>query len=298
MRVHVIGNAVMDEALAVGEWPTPGASILCRPLASGPGGKGLNQAVVLARAGMAVRLVAGVGEDARGATIRAALAGEPLALRLVVLPGQATDASIVLSGPDGDNCNITTTECAGALTPEMVAEAVREGAAGDALLVQGNLSEAATRAALEAADRRGMVRVMNPSPLRPWQAGLLADCEAVFVNAAEAAALTGREGVEAARALRGMGAAEVVVTRGAGGAFVSGPGGIAEAPAERVAVRDTTGAGDAFLGAALASALLRRSAIDAVALRAGARAAAVAVSRAGAFAALPTGAELMGIMRR
>ena len=88
MRVHVIGNAAIDEALAVEEWPTPGASILCRPLASGPGGKGLNQAVVLARAGVSARLVAGMGDDARGAAIRAAMASEPLALRLVAMPGR------------------------------------------------------------------------------------------------------------------------------------------------------------------------------------------------------------------
>lgn len=295
MRVHVIGNAAIDEALAVEEWPMPGASILCRPLASGPGGKGLNQAVALARAGMPTRLVAAVGDDPRGAAIRAALAAEPLEPGLVTMPGQATDASIVLKAADGDNCNITTTGCAAALTPEMVRAALRAAAVGDALLVQGNLSEAATRAALEAAAARGMMRVMNPSPLRPWQAGLLASCEAIFVNESEARELTAGAGVVAFHA---AGVAEVVVTRGAAGAFVSGPGGIAEVPAAPVAVRDTTGAGDAFLGAALASALLRRSAIDAVALRAGAKAAAIAVSRAGAFAALPTAAELAAIMRR
>lgn len=298
MRVHVIGNAAVDEALAVEEWPTPGASILCRPQASGPGGKGLNQAVVLARAGVAARLVAGIGDDARGGAIRAALASEPLALGLVELPGKATDASLVLLTPDGDNCNITTTECAGALTPAGVGEALRDAASGDLLLLQGNLSEATTRAALEAAGSQGMTRVVNPSPLRPWQAGLLAACETIFVNAAEAAALAGSEGVDAARVLHDRGVAHVVVTRGAAGALVSGPGGIAEVPAEPVAVRDTTGAGDAFLGAALASALLRRTMIDAAALHAGARAAAIAVSRSGAFAALPTTAELAAIMRR
>ena len=290
MRVHVIGNAVFDEALAVEEWPVPGASILCRPLASGPGGKGLNQAVALARAGVAVRLVAGVGDDARGAAIRAALAGEPLALGLVTMAGKATDASLVLSAPDGDNCNITTTECAGALTAVDVREALDAGAPGDVLLVQGNLSEGTTRAALEAAGARGMVRVMNPSPLRDWQAGLLGLCEQVFVNAAEATALGG------AAAFHAAGVDAVVVTRGAAGALVSGPGGVVEVAAEAAAVRDTTGAGDAFLGGALASALLREAAIDAAALRAGAQAAAVTVSRAGAFAALPTRAEFAAIM--
>jgi len=298
MRVHVIGNVAFDETLAVGQWPVPGASILCRPVAGGPGGKGLNQAVALARAGVDVRLAAGIGEDARGAAIRAALAVEPLALALAAMPTRATDASIVLSAPDGDNCNITTTECAGALSPEAVRAALAEAAVGDALLVQGNLTEAATRAALEAAGAGGMVRVVNPSPLRPWWVGLVGDCEVLFVNASEARALTGREGVEAARALNAAGVNEVVLTRGAEGALVSGPGGVVEVAAEAADVQDTTAAGDAFLGAALASALLRRSAIDAVALRAGARAAAVAVSRAGAFAALPTVEELAAIMRR
>ncbi len=60
-----------------------------------------------------------------------------------------------------------------------------------------------------------------------------------------------------------------MLTLGAAGAMVSGPGGVAEVPAEAAAVRDTTGAGDAFLGGALASALLRGGALDAEALRAG-----------------------------
>jgi ribokinase len=298
MRVHVIGNAAFDEVLAVEEWPVPGASILCGPLASGPGGKGLNQAVALARAGLAVRLVAGVGDDARGAAIRAALASEPLTLGLVAMPCRATDVSIVLSAPCGDNCNITTTECAGALTPEAVRAALDEAAVGDALLVQGNLTEAATCAALDAADALGMVRVVNPSPLRPWWTELASDCEALFVNAGEARSLTGREGPAAARALNAAGVNEVVLTRGAEGALVSGPGGVADVAAEPAEVRDTTAAGDAFLGGALASAFLRGAAIDATALRVGAKAAAIAVSRAGAFAALPTVAEFAAIMRR
>lgn len=290
MRVHVIGNAAFDEALAVGTWPVPGASILCRPLASGPGGKGLNQAVALARAGLAVRLVAGVGDDARGAAIRAALAGEPLEAALVAMPGRATDASLVLSAPDGDNCNITTTDCAGALAPAAARAAAAAAAAGDVLLVQGNLTEAATRAALAEARARGVATVMNPSPLRDWQATLLGLCDRVFVNEAESAALGG------VAALHAAGVAEVVVTRGARGAAVSDRAGVVEVPAEAAAVVDTTGAGDAFLGGALASALLRGTAVDAVALAAGAKAAAVAVSRAGAFAALPTSAEFGAIL--
>lgn len=289
MRVHVIGNAVVDEALAVEEWPTPGASILCRPLASGPGGKGLNQAVALARAGVEVRLVSAVGRDARGASLRAALASEPLEAWLVEVVKGGTDVSIVLGAPGGDNCNITTTECTRALAGPVLERALAEAAAGDVVLVQGNLSAEATGAALRLAGAKGMSRVMNPSPLRDGQAGLLGLCERVFVNEAESAALGG------IAALHAAGVGEVVVTRGAAGALVSGPAGIVEVPAEPAIVRDTTGAGDAFLGGALGSALLRGSAVDAAALRTGARAAAIAVSRVGAFASLPTLAEFATI---
>jgi ribokinase len=292
MRVHVIGNAAFDEALAVETWPVPGASILCRPLARGPGGKGLNQAVALARSGMAVRLVAMIGDDPRGAAIRAALDGEPLDAWLPEIGGGATDASLVLSAPDGDNCNVTTAECAGALLPALAMQALAGATPGDVLLVQGNLREDTTRTALTEARARGMTTVMNPSPLRDWQAGLLGLCARVFVNEAEAAALGGVAAMHAA------GVTEVVVTRGGAGALVSGPEGVADVAAEAAAVRDTTGAGDTFLGASLASALLRGAPLDAAALRAGARAAAIAVAREGAFAALPTQAEFADVMRR
>ncbi len=296
MRVHVIGNAAFDDILAVAEWPTPGASIHGRPVASGPGGKGANQAVMLARAGVATQLVAGLGEDSRGTAIRAALAAEPLTLGLLAMPEHATDFSMVLSGPDAENAIVTTTDCAGALTPAMAHAALADAETGDLLLVQGNLTEATTRAALETAADRGLRRVMNPSPLRPWQAALLPLCDCVFANTGEALALTGRTGAEAANALHAAGVTDVVLTLGSAGAMLTGRCGIVQVAAAPALVRDTTGAGDAFLGATLASSLLRGTGLDAMALAAGARAAALAVARPGAFAALPSIAEIAAIL--
>lgn len=297
MRVHVIGNAAIDETLAVGEWPSPGASIFGTSRGSGPGGKGLNQAVVLARAGLRTRLVAGIGEDTRGAAIRAALAAEPLVFDAITMPGRATDMSVVLSATDGDNCNITTTECAGNLSPEVARAALSAAESGDVLVVQGNLTEDTTRAALETAGKIRMVRAMNPSPLRDWHKDLLPLCEYLFVNGGEAIALTGLTGREAAEAFHLAGVEWTVLTRGAKGALLSGPHGMVEVPAERAEVIDTTGAGDTFMAVTLASAMGRGAMLDAEALRAGARAAALTVTRTGAFAALPTAAELAAILR-
>ena len=60
-RAFVIGNAAWDETLHLAALPAPGASVHVRRGAAGPGGKGANQAVVLARAGVPVTLVAAIG---------------------------------------------------------------------------------------------------------------------------------------------------------------------------------------------------------------------------------------------
>jgi hypothetical protein len=61
MDAYVIGNVAIDETLAVSAMPKPGASILGTEQSRDLGGKGANQAVVMARCGLRTHLVAGVG---------------------------------------------------------------------------------------------------------------------------------------------------------------------------------------------------------------------------------------------
>ena len=86
------------------------------------------------------------------------------------------------------------------------------------------------------------------------------------------------------------------MTQGADGALLVSRAAVEAVPAEPAQAVDPTGAGDTFLAAALAHAAPRGWRLDAAALRAGARAAALTVARAGAFAALPSREELAGIM--
>ena len=113
-RAFVIGNAAWDEALHLAALPAPGASVHVRRGAAGPGGKGANQAVVLARAGVPVTLVATIGRDARGEALAAALTAEGLGGGLV-RRDVATDWSVILLTPDGENAVLTTRAAAEAL---------------------------------------------------------------------------------------------------------------------------------------------------------------------------------------
>lgn len=293
MRAFVIGNVAVDETIAVDAMPSPGASVLGRETARGPGGKGCNQAVVLARAGLDTVLVAGMGDDSRGDFIRARLAGEAVDARLVTLERRRTDFSVILTTPDGENAIVTTTDCARALVPADAAPALDAARAGDLLLLQGNLSDATTRNLFLAGRAKGLVTAFNPSPLRPFFAGLWPLVDIAFLNRGEMAALAGAEG---ARRLLDEGVGRVVLTLGSEGALLAGPDGTTAVPATPCAVVDTAGAGDTFMAVALASAGLRATPLDARALDHAGRAAALTAGRAGTHAAFPSAAELAAIL--
>ncbi len=305
MRAFVIGNAALDETLLVAAMPAPGASVHGNGLSHDLGGKAVNQAVVLARAGILCRLVAAVGDDARGAEISTLLAREPVEARLLVQAGIASDRSLILMAQGGENVVVTTTAAADALDPVQALAAMADARNGDLVVVQGNLSGETTAAVLHAARAHGTRTAVNPSPLRGFFADLWPLIDMLFVNEGEADALAGPA------ALHRAGVGQVVLTRGAAGAVLSGAafGGMGRGengrggagasvvvPAHPCEVVDTTGAGDCFMAAALASMLLRGTPLDAAALMHGARAAALTVSRPGTVSAFPSAAELAAIL--
>lgn len=297
MHAYVIGNVAMDETILVDQWPMAGASIFGRRSSGDLGGKGANQAVVMARCGLPTKLVAAVGEDFRARTIAERLAAEPVESRLVRLEGQATDFSIIFTTADGENSIVTTTDAAENLRPEDALEALSRAEPGDVAVLQGNLSGPTTEALLRAARERGMVTAFNPSPLRPSFRDLWPLVDIAFLNAGEALALTGTSGEAAAAALHALGVREVVLTLGMDGALLStGSGAPIRVAAVPAAAVDTTGAGDTFMGVALASAVLRGSRLDELALVHAARASALTVSRKGTLGAFPSVEEMSVIL--
>ncbi|MGZ7015337.1 MAG: PfkB family carbohydrate kinase, partial [Acidimicrobiales bacterium] len=73
-RVVVLGSLNLDRRLELERLPSPGETVAARDASTGPGGKGLNQAVVAARAGARVRFCAPIGGEPETRLLRAALA--------------------------------------------------------------------------------------------------------------------------------------------------------------------------------------------------------------------------------
>ncbi|HEV7434734.1 MAG TPA: ribokinase [Pseudorhizobium sp.] len=299
MRAHVIGNVAIDETISVSSMPEAGASIFGREETRDLGGKGANQAVVMARTGLPTALIAAVGEDFRAQTIREQLAPEPVEAKLTVIDGRSSDFSIIFTMPDGENAIVTTTDSAGSLTPDDAIAGLSRAVTGDLVVLQGNLAETTTRDLLAEAKRRGLVTAFNPSPLRPYFSDLWPLVDIAVLNRGEALSLTRSSDAAAAERLQQSGVRHVVITLGGDGAILATRGdGIATIPAVATHAVDTTGAGDTFMAVALASAALRGIELDTRAVGHAACASALTVSRRGTRAAFPTSEELQAILAR
>ena len=169
-------------------------------------------------------------------------------------------------------------------------------ASSDVVVLQAEVPAEANAAAIEWAHSHGARVLLNLAPARDTAPATLAQVDVLVVNETEAgltlglpAPATPTEAIGIARALRGMGPRHIVVTLGAqGAAWVSGAE-VGHCPAVTLGkVVDTTGAGDACVGALAAALALGMPFAEAVA--AGMRAGATAVLTPGAassYAALP-----------
>ncbi|HEX2528365.1 MAG TPA: ribokinase [Geminicoccus sp.] len=277
----VLGNAAIDLTLRMERLPVPGESVLTNARQEDIGGKGLNQAVAAHRAGARVRLVAAVGADRDAALIRRSLAKEGISPDDLVSFQGPTDQSIVMLSEAGDNMIITSSDAARSIAPQTATLACAGLGSGDILLVQGNLRQDTTEAAVQQARRRGMRILANPAPLGFDWVPFLPDLDLLIVNAVEAGQIDVNR------------AARAIITRGADGAELLAGNDNIHVPASAVTALDTTGAGDVLTGV-LAAGLWRGMDVE-PALRWGMAAASMKVQRRGTISAFPDRTELANL---
>jgi ribokinase len=285
MTLVVLGNACLDVTHRLDRLPVAGETVNARAVSEDLGGKGLNQAVAARRAGATVRFLAPVGDDPVEGRVRALLAAEGIAPDgLLIHPGRTCDRSTILLDTEGRNIIVTDAALSEGLAPGQIVPRLQL-AAGDVLLLQGNLDLATSRGAAEAARRAGARVVLNPAPYRPGIDHLGPVLDAVILNEVEARQWTGSP--DPHDAVERIGVPLVVVTLGAAGCLVREDGRApVHLPAPTGDVVDTTGAGDTFVGTFVAEWAAGGGTVPAARL-----ALAVAtgkVARAGTTSAMPS----------
>jgi ribokinase len=291
--VFVVGSINQDFVLNVERRPEPGETVTNAQLSKGNGGKGANQAAAAALLGAEVTLLGRVGDDGFGEPLVEALAEKGVDTSLIgAAPGSSTGTAVITVTPDGENAITVAPGANRRLTPGDVEDAAEAIGGARVLVAQMEVPTEVVTRAVGVAARHGTRALVNLAPSFEVPGELLEQLDPLVVNEHEAAFLLGEkvEGVDgalsAASELLALGPKSVVVTVGKSGAVFSDGESTEHLPAPEVDVVDTTGAGDAFVGALAVSLAGDDSLRDAVAYAV--RAGAAAVTQEGAQGALPT----------
>lgn len=293
-RIAVVGSTMIDLIAYASRTPAAGETIVGDDFRMGFGGKGANQAVMARLLGADVAMVNALGDDIFGDMTLRNFADLGIDTKHVLrVPGSSGVAPIWVES-DGTNRIIVVAGANGAMTPGAVTAAIAALAAIaqiDVVIGQLEIPQAATAAAFADARARGAITVLNPAPAAELDVDLAAASDWLVPNESEFARLSGASAEVSDAEIVAFAAAtrsRVVVTLGARGAALLGTDGLVRRiPAPLVRAVDTTGAGDAFIGAFAYG--LARGMADEAAVALGVRCATDSVLRPGTQSSFPRG---------
>ncbi|NEN07688.1 ribokinase [Diaminobutyricibacter tongyongensis] len=237
-RVTVVGSANVDLVYRVARIPAPGETVTADSVDVYAGGKGLNQAVAARRAGAVTELVAAVGGDDHAQLLVDAVNREgmnPARLRRVDGP---SGSAVVTIDAAGEN-NIVILRGANAALRRLTEDERELVRSSDVLVCQLEVPDSAVDDAVRTALSAGVKVVLNPTPVRPVSAAIIAAVDVLIVNEHEAEQLR----------VTDMPVPCVVTTLGSRGATLAVSGKpLVRIPARKTFAIDSTGAGDTFVG--------------------------------------------------
>lgn len=293
MKVLNFGSLNVDYVYQVDHIMLPGETQSSTQRNVFAGGKGLNQSVALAKAGLPTYHAGQVGNDADGEML------------LQVLKRNGVDCSLVnrIDGPcghtfiqvdkDAQNCILLFGGANRCIDAVYRKEVFSHFSAGDVIVLQNEIND--LDQVIDEAYEKGMMIVLNPSPFDAY----LDRCDwnkvdVFFINEVEGAQISGKETAEDILAWfrEHHPKALVVLTLGGAGSCCMKDGQVYRQEVIPVTAVDTTAAGDTFTGFFMRAYLGGQTIPEALALAA--RASSVTVSRPGAAESIPAMAELGG----
>lgn len=294
-NILVIGSINMDMVITTARLPKLGETVSGYGFETVPGGKGANQAVAASRLGAAVKMLGCVGSDIPGKALLNNLEACKIdTTGVLVVPGSSGVAVITVCG--GDNHIILDEGANRHVTPELIDQNIALIDWADAVLLQLEIPLETVLYAAKTARSKNKTVILNPAPMRDISAELLKNTDILVPNQHEAEQLLGvavtdiASAKTAVSAILEKGVKQAVITLGEMGCVYNNGGEITHRQAFPADVKDTTAAGDCFIGA-LATALQTDEAMDDAILFATA-ASAITVSRKGASSSIPSRDEV------
>ena len=302
-KIVVLGGINMDVVATVERMPEPGETVHGDGFFMAGGGKGANQALAASRLGARAHMAGRVGNDDFGRMLLENMRSAGVDMEGVALdPSNSTGVAVIMVDGEGQNL-IAEVYGANRASDESQLEAVNRAMEGaDALMLQLETPPEVSLAAARHARSLGVRVVWDPAPAAEMPDEGYGVADFLTPNETEAAELTGIRVTDVSSAQL---AAEALLARGTGAAIVKmGYQGVFGAtrserhyvPPMSVDAVDSVAAGDAFAAGLTVALCEGKSLIEA--LRFGAAAGALAVTKAGAQDAMPYRREVEGLLAR
>jgi len=257
-KITVVGSSNVDLISYVPHMPKQGQTLFGTDFKMGFGGKGANQAVMASRLGAQVYMVTKLGDDSFGRDTVKNYETNHIDTKHVLITSKASSGVAPISvDPKGHNCIIVVPGANNLLTPDEVEEASSIIASSSVLICQNEIPLETTMKALKLAKEHGVKTIFNPAPApESLPAEIFPLCDLICPNETEAESMTGisikslQNAETAAKILLDKGAQTVILTLGGEGSLLVSKNSteIIRVPAEKVEAKDTTGAGDCFIG--------------------------------------------------
>lgn len=253
--IAVVGSANIDLTTFTDRLPRPGETIFGKKFDLGFGGKGANQAVAARLCGAEVCMVARVGNDLFGpATVKNFQSFGIDSSHVRMVEGVSSGVAPIFVDEAGQNRIIVVKGANDSLLPQDVDLAAPLLRQADCIVLQFEIPLTTVCHAIRFARSNGIRCILNPAPGQRVDMREVALVDYFIPNESEAEAITGipvrtlQDAKGCAAYLLRQGVRRVVITLGASGALLATPDEMELIPAFQVETKDSTGAGDAFIG--------------------------------------------------
>ena len=293
MKVLNIGSMNLDLVYRVDHIVQPGETEASVSMNTFLGGKGMNQSVALAKAGVEVYQGGRIGED--GQPFLDACAEYGVRADFIRKVEGKSGHAVILIVSSAQNCILLYGGANQMLTEAYVDEVLSHFGSGDILLLQNEVN--LLPYIVEKAYEKGMQIALNPSPFNEKLSAVDMTKISIFLlNEVEGNQVTGLTVPEEiiVKMQEMFPHARIVLTLGKDGAVYADGEERCFQPIFPVKAVDTTAAGDTFTGYFLAG-LAEGMAIPEI-LKMSAKASSIAVSRAGAVPSIPYRDEVMAAL--
>lgn len=289
--IAVVGSAMMDLTAYAQILPEPGQTLAGQHFTTGFGGKGANQAVMAAHCGAEVHFIGKLGEDVFGGSILDNFVKVGINTDYVERSKTPTGVAHIWVDGKGENRIIIIPGANHEIEIEKAVDAINSIRDLSIVVAQCEIKQEVTLNAFRAAKARGCTTILNPAPYQEISPELLELCDWIIPNETEFRELSGQlpTSDEILKIFR-PGKNSIVTLGSQGAVYISADGQLTKVSAPKVTAIDTTGAGDAFVGAFAYSLASGSDAVSAMTL--GIKVASFSVTRKGAQSSYPDQAEI------